>query len=157
MAAHVSVTGNLAKVATLVMALMVIVSCSKNDNGPTAPEISPAELMAGTYDCSFRLTAGTTWGSPETVLIVRDDGSVRFDGEEILKPTLTEHTLSWSTLDGNPHNATLRFYKKGSDSTYWSDHPKVDNKNFSGVFNRPRDSQFDLRALEEPKPVPLDN
>ena len=137
--------------AGLALLATAAVSCGEKDENPVVSEqANPAELMAGAYDCSFRLAGGQQWGNWVSRLIITVDSNVWFDHDKVLNPTFKTNSLSWSTLDGNNHNANLEFYRDGADSSYWQDNPPDESKNFSGVYSRPRDAPLDMRAVIDP-------
>ncbi len=138
--------------ALLIAAVMTtgVIGCSssKSDNA-MGPQTNPqAQAIAGTYVSQYRWGgANGLWRGPAD-LAVQADGKVFYGTTEIMNPQIGDHSLAWSTADGNANSASVTFQESDNRDYYWRD-KSANTMNFTGWLQNPGEGKLDFRGLSK--------
>lgn len=126
--------------------LVLAAACSSS----TSP--STTFRWAGTYAAQTRAGGCTAaWGNAtqgNQVLVVTPQRVVIRDSVQIMNPTVTDSTISWSMADGNQTNASITFEAASSSTCDWGASGQT-GPLFQGSIQYPGQGPLDYRGLKQ--------
>jgi len=135
-------------VALAVMALMCV-SCSSDDDNPTAPQsLTPAlDSKVGVYTTHYRWGGANGAWRGQSTFEVKATGEVYYGSTQIVMPTIADSTITWSVADGNSRNGGITFQESSTSDFFWRDKGGVTKRNFTGWIQNPGEGPLDFRGL----------